>query len=396
MTSPHEDVLQHIDLLKDVVPSPESTHRAIARAANALLNQGPDNKAVGALRHRPRSTWTTALAACMAVLIGVIACFVFLRRDSVAFGDVQEELRRVNTVMYNFVTGDAGNRVTTRCILSGTRARREERGRVTIRIPDQKITLFINHNDRTAKFLHHNSGKEPKMTDEYSRLVSIVDSSAKEIGKRSVDGKPVLGFEAPEIGTNGAPMRIWVDPLTRLPVRIEASGNRAMQDFEFNVNVSENLFKLIAPDAYFVEHAYDVPQSPINLDEVQLQKYTSIARDPSRSPQETIEAFLKLSAAGKDVLVRKLLRNPIRADEIRELNGFHKLELKEMLATNAAALGITSAAIEYRGKQRAMVLEVKRVDGNWLIDDIDLESADEVQDEVRRFVAEHPDAKEVE
>ncbi len=38
---------------------------------------------------------------------------------------------------------------------------------------------------------------------------------------------------------------------------------------------------------------------------------------------------------------------------------------------------------------------VKRFDGDWLIDDIDLESADGLHDEVKRFLARYKDAKEV-
>jgi hypothetical protein len=229
----------------------------------------------------------------------------------------------------------------------------------------------------------------------YGRLRAIAESSVKEIGRRTIDGKPAVGFDVPETGRPDAEsMRVWVDPVTRLPIRVVASGNRVLRDFEFDADVPEDLFELTAPDGYFVENRYRAPQTAIALEEGELRKYSSLVADPNRSPQQTIEAYLALAAAGKTELVQKLQRHPA-PDDIRELDGFQELKLETTHATDTAALGVTTAAISYHGERCAMVFTVKPFDGNWLIDDIDLESAEGVRDEMKRFLAEHPDAKEL-
>ncbi len=396
MTGSHEDILQQVDQLKNITPSEDSTRRAISRSRSALVDRQPKTTPVETKRNARRITWRLALGGCAAAMIVMVACFAVLSRGSVAFAEVQQQIRQLRTVTYNFISGDKDNRITTRHVVSGTRERADWPGHTRIRVPDKKTVLLINHNDRTAVFSHDNSGEERKAIDIYGRLTTIAESSVKEIGKRTIDGKRAVGFEVLETGLpDEKPMLVWVDPSTRLPIKIVAGGNRVMCDFGFNTHVPEDLFELTVPDGYFVENRYEALQAAITLEESAQQGYTSLVTDPNRSPQQTIEAYLALAAAGKSELVQKLQRQPT-SDDVRELDGFRELKLNRTYVTDTSAFGVTSAAISYRSERRAMVFTLKSFDGNWLIDDIDLESADGVQDELKRFLAEYPDAKELE
>ncbi len=197
----------------------------------------------------------------------------------------------------------------------------------------------------------------------------------------------------PEPGTEGRSLlQVWVDPHTRLPIKVEASGNRVLQDFQFDVDVSEELFKLEVPEGYFGENRYSVPQEPVVLTKDELRKYTSVVNDPNRSPQQTIEAYLKLASAGEFALLRKMQERPT-LDDYRVLDGFDKLELEQTFVADNAALGVTSDAIKCDGQRAAVVVTLSRHKSTWYLDDTDLETTDGVQEEIKRFQKRHPTAK---
>jgi outer membrane lipoprotein-sorting protein len=77
----------------------------------------------------------------------------------------------------------------------------------------------------------------------------------QELGAREVSGIQALGFRELSLGTE---CTYWVDPETRLPVRIEILKTRngrkiVMSDFEYNVDVDPAFFDTTAPEGYTVE-----------------------------------------------------------------------------------------------------------------------------------------------
>ena len=83
------------------------------------------------------------------------------------------------------------------------------------------------------------------------------------LGKRDIDGRQVVGFR---ISLAGGVLRVWGDPKTGLPVRVETvtamapNAKITMSDFEFNVEMDESLFSLEPPAGYEVM----VVRSPAN------------------------------------------------------------------------------------------------------------------------------------
>lgn len=90
----------------------------------------------------------------------------------------------------------------------------------------------------------------------------------ERLGAETIDGHPAEGFRI-ERGTTET--KIWADPTTKLPVRVEyrtTSGpesHTVMSDFQVNVELDESLFRLEVPADYTVQQTmqFDVSKSPI-------------------------------------------------------------------------------------------------------------------------------------
>ena len=392
MNRSDENVLKQIDQLKDVRPTEQSTQRAVEQVREMFTESHRDSDARlprGRSAHRRNSRWHVAVGSCIAVVITAIVWVTLIGQGTVAFAQVQERIKEARTVKYNFVLN--GNvRGKTRCVISGLRSRYDSEATTVIRVPAKKMTLHLDHVKRTAEF-HHDAATQRRTTDMYERLRDIAARSVKDLGERRVDGVQAIGFEVPEVGNDQA-VTVWVDPKSHLPMKIVASGGRVQQDFEFNVDVPESTFDLSVPEGYFVENRFEEPQTPVTLEKRESDRYADIVADPNRTARQTVEAFLKLSAAGQTDLVRKLEREAF-PDSLRELDGFEQLQIETFWQTDQSALAITNAAIAYRGKKRALVLTLEPRAGEWLVDDIDLESAEGVKGEVERFRRDYPDAK---
>ena len=409
MMNPNQETLQQVDLLKEISPSDASTIRAIRGARTVLTEAVADetiasDMAVECAKRghdlkigKPRDLFAKSRIlggiafGGLAVSLAFVIWIVLSGPNSIAFAQVQQELKKVRTVRYNVVSENPdGSKelVITRYVISGNRLRADWPGNTQIKIPDQETILFLDHENRAAKIaLGTGEG-----TDRYQWLATVAEASVKELGKSTIDGKAVVGFEVPEKGNSN--MKVWIDPQTRLPVRIVATGNRVLQDFEFDREVRDELFKLDVPEGYFVERRYSNPPTRA-ITAVALAKYRSIVLDANRSAFQTVEAFLKLAAAGKLELVAKLQRNP-SPDDLRELDGNLELRIEKVYSTDGNSLVVTSAAVSQREKKRGMVFTLRTIDGTWMIDDIDLESTEGIKDEVQRFLKKHPAAQEQE
>lgn len=79
------------------------------------------------------------------------------------------------------------------------------------------------------------------------------DVRHESLGEKVIDGRRVVGFR---LSTRGVVMKVWGDPKTRLPVRIESTMALAphlkvtASDFEFNVPMDASLFSVEPPAGY--------------------------------------------------------------------------------------------------------------------------------------------------
>lgn len=83
------------------------------------------------------------------------------------------------------------------------------------------------------------------------------DLKREPLGAKDIDGRRVIGFHVP---IRGLPVRLWGDPKTGQPVRIERTmgmdGNTKVtaSDFVFNAGLDESLFSVEPPAGYTVRY----------------------------------------------------------------------------------------------------------------------------------------------
>ncbi|MEZ6101647.1 MAG: hypothetical protein R3E01_22155 [Pirellulaceae bacterium] len=385
MTHADQRIVQRIDELKEITPSNESTNAAIYKVRSVLEESEPTSAV------SKKAAWSTGwrIIAGVAIAASLILAATLLPfgSSSLAFAEVQQQLSQLRNVTYNFVVGER----STKYIASGTFLRHEADQIVHILRPDVKKTLQLDHNQKQAVFFHDNRKQPSPPTDYVERLRTISADSVRELGKKVINGKSVIGFAVPETGSpNGMPMEVWVDPATRLPVKVIARGSRILEDFQFNVDLPADTFELNVPDGYFVENKYAEPQAPARLDGDELERYRAWAADPERTAEQSVEAFLKLYSAGESQLAKTLGINP-PGDDLRKLDGFHDLRIESTYnhpGDTNRFLAVTNAVVSYRGQRAALVITTTRRDGRWLVEDVDLESEDDIEKEIHRFLNE--------
>jgi outer membrane lipoprotein-sorting protein len=123
----------------------------------------------------------------------------------------------------------------------------------------------------------------------------------QRLGSRTIDGKQAEGFQT---AYGGIQVKIWVDPATAIPVRLEESsissagpvGHTVMSDFQVNVDMDESLFNLDVPEGYSL-------QQPAKI-------------DLSKNPIEYLAESLKLAAEVNDGVFPPTLRGEEGIDGI--------------------------------------------------------------------------------
>ena len=385
-----DSIWQRIDRLKEVTPSVEATSAAVAKVRQNLQNAESETtvKTANPGRQQP-VRWPIALGGALAATVALAIGLTLSTTTSVAFADVQEQLRRFRTVTYSFVVDD-GN--PTKYFAAGSSLRAESDKTTSILRPDLRRNLHLDHDNRRATFYHDNRKRDSLPVDHTERLRRMADD-ATELGKRVINGQTAIGFSVPENGhPDRIPMEVWVDPKTRLPVEVIADGNRVLRDFRFDVELMNDMFHQNVPEGYFVENKFTELQAPVQFGREELEQFRAWAADPERSAEQTVKAWLSLHAAGESALAKKKLElHPDNDDDVRELDGFrdlridstfiHPLHPKKLLAT-------TNVAISHGGTRAALVITLSKDSGMWLVADIDLESEEGMQQEIRRFLSE--------
>ena len=114
--------------------------------------------------------------------------------------------------------------------------------------------------------------------------------------------------------------------------------------------------------------------------------------------RQTAAAFLDAALSGR-LAEAASLGEPGRAYNTEKgCAQFAELKVKQLAiesayADEANALVITANVTGDRGRQGPLVLTLVKKDDAWLIRDVDLEDEESVEDEVERFLKDHPKAK---
>ncbi|MFC1765173.1 hypothetical protein ACFL6U_24265 [Planctomycetota bacterium] len=203
--------------------------------------------------------------------------------SGVAWGEVQAAVEQTPTVIYsmtNEIEG-MGNQVyyfSEKVYNGGSMGLRIDsfmEGNLTMQkfINAEEGTAYHIRNDRkkyTRKNLEGGAWHSEK-TDPRNWLKVALSEDYEELGASQINGIEVEGIEVQNstlLGEDGGVVRIWVDPSTNLPVRMELKGlmlnegaNRPMtflmEDFEWDVEIDPELLKPNIPDDYQELESFD-------------------------------------------------------------------------------------------------------------------------------------------
>ncbi len=285
---------------------------------------------------RPVPRYATALVAAVALLAAVIA---WLRpadfRATLAFADVQEAVRQVETVIADVHHPQCPHQ-DFRLFLrrQSNRVRMEwSNGFVMIRDGKEGKALALNPESKTA-MLTRGPADAASFGELFNKLLNIEQDAAKRLGEQTFDGRKLVGFELRPLESQRSDMkhRVWVDPQTRLPVRNEyvpldpdnprTASLHKIATFTFNRPLDESLFSMEPPDGYTLSGAapFEMP-SPPPPEEPALAS-------PVISPGAGIgEARFGMSAEE----VMKVLGKPQRIQEYRRLKPEEERAIQEVL-----------------------------------------------------------------
>ena len=244
--------------------------------------------------HSDRSHWSqlrrikvVAAAAASAFLAASILWLLpSVISANVAFADVKDEIRRANTVQYRETRTDENNpqpRIS-KVFIQGRYLHRTERigvrGEVeNIGIQNAETGTLVSIDPQRKRFvilekqvsiLSDGPTKERDIepmpeAQFYASIRELPGNEAERLeGVRVIDNKKAVGFRLKEEDDWGTWTRtFWVDPDTKLPLRIEISyrsprkdlvGSDWIQsDFVWNAELDPSLFSTKPPEGYAVE-----------------------------------------------------------------------------------------------------------------------------------------------
>lgn len=216
---------------------------------------------------RPVTRYAAALGGAVVLALAFV---IWLKPvgpgTSIAFADVQQAIRRIETAIV--VSENPGRPFWNHRVLylrDSDLVRKEWRNGVVHMDDGQGKQLALNTCDKTAQ-LCVGSVADSSPRDYLDDLANIPRDSVSQLGERTVNGKILVGFTVPDRRTlaNSGRLRgeVWVDPVSRLPVREEwvptdpddfvSAMWRSTTFYTFNVPVDESLFRMTPPEGYTI------------------------------------------------------------------------------------------------------------------------------------------------
>jgi hypothetical protein len=119
--------------------------------------------------------------------------------------------------------------------------------------PENSKMLVLNDKDNSAACVDI-SGQVGKQHQSFLKFLRYVITKLKDnhenLGEQEIDGQKAVVFEA---GGGNEQIKIWANPETALPIRIELTLGQMstiLKNFQFNPQVDESLVSMNVPDGY--------------------------------------------------------------------------------------------------------------------------------------------------
>jgi hypothetical protein len=248
-------VVAQSDLENDVM-------NQIVREQNVRLKAAQKATAGLKLRRIIMNSSITRLAAAATVLIAAALGVNYIMAPSVTFADVIEPIINARTVILDLLVGDEETSPPMHEIVVGSRIRRTlsnmEHVTQIIDLESSKM-LALDDKDKTAVYVDITGpvGEGSRIYVEFLQreLVKLQDNY-EELGEQEIDGRKTIGFAAR--GPNNEEVKIWADPKTALPIRVELRIGQffaIMKNFQFDVPIEDSLISMDVPEGYTLQEA---------------------------------------------------------------------------------------------------------------------------------------------
>jgi hypothetical protein len=237
---------------------PEAVGMLTSRAGRASAAVGPQN----IWRIIMKSRIMKAAAAAV-IIIAAVAVIHSLMGGTVTFADVIEPILKARTVIFDFLIGEEEGNPVMNEIVVGSRVRRTISnlpGMTQIIDMETGKMLALNDVDKTAVYVDI-KGKLQEMTRGYIEFVRQVlmelkdNPDVKELGEQEIDGRKAIGFSGR--GNNNQELKIWADPKTAIPIRVELRLGReffvVLKNFKFDVPIEDSQVSMDVPPGYILQ-----------------------------------------------------------------------------------------------------------------------------------------------
>ena len=210
----------------------------------------------------------TAAAAC--IVAGITIAVVFLTigngGSSIAWADVQEQIRNARTVTFKMSMAMEGMpNVEMKLMFMEPGLMRQEttmgpskivgimdiqQGKMITLMEEPKKAFIVNLTDLPEKIR-----KAHQEQNFLSRIKKLIEESETELGEKEINGQLVKGYK---VEKGNQVIIIWADAETARPVEMKTTMFQGeteitMSNFEFDVELDESLFSLEVPEEYTVE-----------------------------------------------------------------------------------------------------------------------------------------------
>lgn len=289
--------------------------------------------------------WARAvpLAAAVVVML-IVAVMHWLGAPGVALAEVLEHVRSAQTLTFKVTVqpklmSSVPPQVVPTMVLEPGRVRQTLPGGVVMIIDrSQGKSLVLQPAQKRAIILAFAGEKWDQSAGGFvDSLRELQDGAEEELGRRQIDGRPVVGFHISGLRNNGWDWTIWADEQTGLPVRVEVKVERfgikmpvVMSDFVFNIDLDESLFSMTPPEGYTLQEMQVDISAPSERDlieglrsvtamtdgmfpaemsfeawcQIVTRRYSDVPSDAGNISTEAAEAALKLVRA--DAFVQRL------------------------------------------------------------------------------------------
>ncbi len=199
----------------------------------------------------------TRLAAAAVVLVVAVLGVNYIMKPSVTFADVIEPIINAKSVILDMLVGDEETSPLMHEIVVGSRIRRTmsnmEHVTQIVDLESSKM-LALDDKDKTAVYVDITGplGEGSRIYVEFlqQELIKLKDNY-EELGEQEIDGRKTIGFAA--TGPNNEEVKIWADPKTALPIRVELRVGQffaIMKNFQFDVPIKDSLVSMEVPPGY--------------------------------------------------------------------------------------------------------------------------------------------------